>query len=82
MAIELVEKILPYKITLTRRLDASPYIYYYFLVNKKLFRGSTKTDNPSEAKRRAIKMYHKAESGKKKTSKGKFESIEAISKLP
>ena len=75
MAIELVEKILPYRITLTRRLGASPYIYYYFLLNKKSYRGSTKTNNPSEAKKRAIKIYHEAESGKKKTGKVKFESI-------
>src|SRR5665647_3104785 len=75
MAIELVEKIPTYRITLTRRLDVSPYIYYYFQLNQKTYRGSTKTNNPSEAKKRAIKIYHEAESGKKKTGKVKFESI-------
>ena len=75
MAIELVEKIIPYRITLTRRLGASPYIYYYFRLNKKTYRASTKTNNPSEAKRRAIKIYHEVESGKKKPGKVKFESI-------
>ena len=56
MAIEIVEKILPYKITLTRRLGASPYIYFYFTLNQKVYRGSTKTGNPMEARKRAIKI--------------------------
>ena len=75
MTIELVEKILPYRITLTRRLGASPNIYYYFTLKNKICRGSTKTDNPTEAKKRAIKIYHEIESGKVKNRSLKFETI-------
>lgn len=75
MATEIIEKILPFKITLTRRHGASPNIYYYFGLNGKVHRGSTKTDNPSEAKKRAIKIYHEVDSGKKKSGKAKFETV-------
>jgi hypothetical protein len=51
LAVEVVEKIQPYRITLTRRVGASPYIYYYFVHKNKVYRGSTKTDNPKEAKK-------------------------------
>jgi hypothetical protein len=60
---------------LTRRPGASPYIYYYFHLNGKVYRGSTKADNPSEAKKRAIKIYHEIDSGKKKSGKVKFETV-------
>jgi hypothetical protein len=60
---------------LIRRHGASPYIYYYFFLNEKVHRGSAKTDNPSEPKKRANKIYHEVESGKKKSGKVKFETV-------